>query len=66
MDCIDCGNCKENEKTYYCVKEDAVIINENYVLEEVSSNTPWKKGTKEYEKHRKLFRPEPVKKEKTE
>lgn len=66
MDCINCGNCKENEQTYFCIKEDAVVINENYVCEDVALHTPWKKGNKEYEKIRKLFRERPVKKEKTE
>lgn len=54
MECIECGNCKDNEKAYYCVKENSVVINENYIeLENIRKST-WKKGNFEYEKHRKL------------
>ena len=63
MECLGCGNCKENEMTYYCIMEDKLLINENYVSQEKAEHIVWKKGTKEYEKTRKLFRDVPVKKE---
>lgn len=57
MECYDCGNCKENNPTYYCIAKDKVIINENYKPEEKKRNG-WKKGNKEYEIHRRNTRKE--------
>lgn len=58
MDCLNCGNCKENQPTYYCLERNEVVINENYKPEE-HSRTGWKKGTADYEKHRRQLRKEP-------
>ncbi|MBU5427199.1 hypothetical protein KQI41_12310 [Tissierella pigra] len=52
MDCLNCGNCKENQPTYYCLMENQVVINENYKREE-KCRTGWKKGSTDYEKHRR-------------
>ena len=30
MDCLNCGNCKENQPTYYCLAKNEVLINKNY------------------------------------
>lgn len=55
MDCLQCGNCKTNEQTYYCISEGDFVINENYQPEE-KNRTGWKKGTKEYEVQRRKSR----------
>ncbi|WP_313756321.1 hypothetical protein [Tissierella sp.] len=52
MDCLSCGNCKENQPTYYCLMKNEVVINENYRPGE-KSRTGWKKGNTDYEKHRR-------------
>ncbi|SHH67045.1 MULTISPECIES: hypothetical protein [Sporanaerobacter] len=57
MDCLNCGNCKENQPTYYCLARNEVVINENYVPED-KERTGWKKGTKNYEIHRRKTRKE--------
>lgn len=59
MDCLscelNCGNYKENEPTYYCIAKNQVLINNNYKPSE-KTRTGWKKGTLNYEKHRRLIR----------
>jgi len=57
MECFNCGNCKENQPTYYCLARNEVVINENYIPED-KSRTGWKKGSKEYEIHRRKSRTE--------
>ena len=57
MDCLNCGNCKENQPTYYCLARNQVVVNENYKPEE-KSRTGWKKGSKKYESHRRQSRKE--------
>ncbi|MCR2044993.1 hypothetical protein [Anaerosalibacter massiliensis] len=57
MACYNCGNCKENNPTYYCIARDEVIINENYIPEE-KKRDGWKEGNKSYEFHRRNTRKE--------
>ena len=57
MDCLNCGNCEENQPTYYCLAKNQVVINENYKPEE-KSRAGWKKGSKNYESHRRQSRKE--------
>lgn len=61
MDCINCGNCKQNNTTYFCVKRNSFVIDD-----EVASTTTekvrmgWKKGDPEYETHRRKSRSEKI------
>lgn len=57
MDCFECGNCKENQPTYYCLAKNEVIINKNYQPSK-KSRAGWKKGNKNYESHRRQWRKE--------
>lgn len=57
MECLHCGNCKENQPTYYCLAKNEFIINENYIPEE-KKRTGWKEGNKNYESHRRNTRKE--------
>jgi len=52
MDCYNCGNCKDNQRAYYCAAKNQIVINENYVPAE-KSRTGWKKGNSHYEKIRR-------------
>lgn len=52
MDCLSCGNCKENQPTYYCLMKNEVVINEHYEREQ-KIRSGWKKGSTEYEKYRR-------------
>lgn len=57
MECFNCGNCKENQPTYYCIAKGEVVINENYVPAD-KERDGWKKGSKDYEIHRRKSRKE--------
>lgn len=57
MDCLNCGNCKENQPTYYCLAKNEVLINKNYKPEK-RVRTGWKKGSKNYESYRRKSRKE--------
>ncbi|NMB26888.1 MAG: hypothetical protein GX987_02400 [Tissierellia bacterium] len=57
MDCLNCGNCKENQPTYYCLAKNEVLINKNYKPEK-RVRTGWKKGSKNYEYYRRQSRKE--------
>lgn len=57
MECFNCGNCKENQPTYYCLAKNEVVINPNYVPED-KGRANWKKGSKNYEIHRRKARSE--------
>ncbi len=52
MKCLNCGNCKENQQTYYCLAKNEIIINKNYVPKE-KKRSGWKKGSTKYENHRR-------------
>ena len=57
MDCIKCGNCKENQPTYYCIAKGDFVINSKYEPIE-KSRSGWKKGMQNYEVHRRKSRKE--------
>ncbi|EOC99810.1 hypothetical protein [Caldisalinibacter kiritimatiensis] len=57
MNCLKCGNCKENTPTYYCLAKGEIVINENY-KPDVKVRTGWKKGTKDYEMYRRKTKKE--------
>lgn len=56
MDCLGCGNCKEEQVTYYCPARNEFIINEKIQPKEKIRTTSWKKGIPQYEKNRRLKR----------
>ncbi len=57
MDCLSCGNCKDNQLAYYCLAKNEVIINDKTSPTE-KSRSGWKKGSIQYEKHRRQSRKE--------
>ncbi|WP_026893736.1 hypothetical protein [Clostridiisalibacter paucivorans] len=57
MNCLNCGNCKENQPTYYCLAKDEIVVNSNYKPGE-KIRSGWKKGSKSYEIRRKTLRKE--------
>ncbi len=57
MDCINCGNCKENQPTYYCVAKGDFVINNEYEPSE-KLRSGWKKGMQNYEVHRRKTKKE--------
>lgn len=59
MSCLNCGNCKQGDVTYYCLEKDEIIVDENansQVIEKTRDG--WKKGDPEYEIHRRKSRKE--------
>jgi hypothetical protein len=57
MDCLNCGNCKENQSTYFCLAKNEVIINQN--LEPMQKvRMGWKKGSSNYENRRRQIKKE--------
>ncbi|WFA09502.1 hypothetical protein [Tissierella sp. Yu-01] len=57
MDCLSCGNCKEEQSTYFCLAKNEVVINQNQKPVE-KKRTGWKKGSSNYESHRRQFKKE--------
>jgi hypothetical protein len=57
MDCLNCGNCKLNTRTYYCLAKGDFIINENF-QPDMKVRTGWKKGNKDYESYRRKSKKE--------
>jgi len=63
MDCFDCGNCKQNEAMYFCPAKNDFVIGEKYsVVQKDKVYQGWKKGTPEYEKHRRKVRQNDIEK----
>ncbi|ADG83357.1 hypothetical protein Tfer_1784 [Thermincola ferriacetica] len=57
MDCLECGNCRQGDRTYYCTaRNDFVIKEENLVIERSKMNSGWKKGEPGYENRRRKTR----------
>lgn len=55
--CLNCGNCKQGDTAYYCIAcNEIIVVEKDEVLEKVRSG--WKKGSKEYENHRRKNRTE--------
>lgn len=57
MNCINCGNCKENQPTYYCVAKGDFVINTKYEPSQ-KLRSGWKKGMQNYEVHRRKSKKE--------
>lgn len=60
MECFDCGNCRQEEATYYCTAQNRFIIKEQQVVIERDKSVPsnWKKGGPDYELRRRKVRQE--------
>lgn len=57
MACIKCGNCEQDDLTYFCIDKNDIVIKENIENEVVEKpRVGWKKGDKEYETHRRNSR----------
>jgi hypothetical protein len=54
--CYNCGNCQQDSGLYYCTASNEFIIKEGVVVEKDRSNSGWKKGDPEYERHRRKIR----------
>lgn len=60
MSCLNCQNCKQDTHAYFCLEKNDFVINEyhsNEVLES-KERSGWKKGSKNYEIHRRKARKE--------
>jgi hypothetical protein len=55
--CYKCGNCNNEDVTYYCPYKDEIIVKEVTGIKE-KIRDGWKKGTKGYEEHRRKTRSE--------
>ena len=55
MNCLGCGNCHEDQPTYFCLAKDEVVINKKIKPVE-KTRTGWKKGSSNYESHRRQQR----------
>ena len=53
MECINCGNCKQNQPTYYCFAKEQIVINNGYIPDLKEERSGWKKGNPKYETHRR-------------
>ncbi|MFZ5969531.1 MAG: hypothetical protein ACOYVK_20420 [Bacillota bacterium] len=61
MSCFNCQNCKQGLHAYFCLDKNDFVINESQneeltAIERVRSG--WKKGSKNYEIHRRKSRKE--------
>lgn len=59
MICLNCGNCKQGDVAYFCLKKNELLISEevkNKVIEKERGR--WKKGDPEYEIHRRKTKKE--------
>lgn len=56
-DCFKCGNCGSEDITYYCPFKNEIVVIENVPTIE-KTRDGWKKGSKEYENHRRKTRTE--------
>ena len=56
MSCLQCENCKSGEAMYFCLEKNEIVVaeQEQKIVERVRGG--WKKGDKEYEKHRRQNR----------
>ena len=55
MECFGCGNCREEQNTFYCTARNQFMIKESGTIEKVKT-TSWKKGAPQYENHRRSRR----------
>ena len=55
MTCLECGNCKEGKKVFFCPARNEFEIRDETVVRE-KENSRWKKGDPRYEQHRRRLR----------
>ncbi len=60
MSCFNCNNCKQGASTYYCLDKNDFVICKPHNVEslETKLRSGWKKGSKNYESHRRKSRKE--------
>jgi hypothetical protein len=59
MECLKCENCKTEDLTYFCLKVNDFVVNEEIQAQVVEKNRGgWKKGDPGYEVHRRKTRKE--------
>jgi hypothetical protein len=55
--CFYCGNCEQDDLTYYCTARNEFVVKEvTSIMAKNKPNTGWKKGAPEYEKRRRQIR----------
>jgi len=59
MECIKCENCKSGDAAYFCFMKNGIVLNENIKTQVVEKGrSGWKKGSPDYEIHRRKSRKE--------
>lgn len=58
MECLHCGNCSQDQITYYCAARNEFVIKENNLITEKIRTSGWKKGDPRYETRRRSYRGE--------
>ena len=60
MSCFNCQNCKQGSSAYFCLEKNDFVICEptNKEMLENKIRSGWKKGSKNYEIHRRKARKE--------
>ncbi|MDI3534210.1 MAG: hypothetical protein PWQ82_575 [Thermosediminibacterales bacterium] len=58
MECLNCGNCKQNQDIYYCLMRNEFIISDKVSIPKEKSRQGWKKGDPDYELRRRKVRKE--------
>lgn len=62
MECLECGNCRNDALTYYCAARNEFVISDQAgVVEKTRSGEGWKKGASRDVAKRKESRSEPEK-----
>lgn len=56
MVCFECGNCREEVRTYYCAAKDEILVKADLGIVEKERKSQWKKGDKDYESRRRKLR----------
>lgn len=56
MTCLECGNCRNEDRVFFCPARNEFVIREEIVVKERTSQ--WKKGDPGYESHRRRLRKE--------
>ncbi|AOT72771.1 hypothetical protein Gferi_26365 [Geosporobacter ferrireducens] len=60
MSCFNCQNCKQGSPAYFCLEKNDFVINESQNSQALEDKIRggWKKGSKNYEIHRRKLRKE--------
>jgi hypothetical protein len=54
--CLECGNCRQSEVTYFCPAKNDFVVTATQVVKERGGDDRWRKGTLHYEQHRRQVR----------